>query len=310
MKVFPNLPHELPRGAEYGVVTVGVFDGVHRGHRKILETALEAAGDQSVAVVTFDPHPRAVLGPPKRSRLLSPLDERLALLAEWPLGAVAVLRFDQQVAQIRYEDFVRTVLLEGLGARHLVLGYNVSLGHRRQGNLEALTRLGRELGFEVTEVLACEVGGEPVSSTRIRHLLDAGAVEEASALLGRPYGLEGTVVRGSGRGRALGIPTANLQLHPEKLVPANGVYAVRAQVNGLWVRGAMNVGVVPTFEAQGARSVEVHLLDYTGDLYGNRLRVSCVARLRDERRFSGPEALLAQIQLDLARTREVLDQPP
>ncbi len=309
MKLFPNLPHELPRGAEYAVVTVGVFDGVHRGHQKILATALEAAEDKSVALVTFDPHPRAVLGPPKRARLLSPLDERLELLGGWPLGAVAVLRFDQQVARIPYTDFVRTVLLQGLGARRLVLGYNVRLGYQRQGNVEALTALGCELGFEVIVVPACEVDGGPVSSTRIRHLLDAGRVEEAAALLGRPYGLDGTVVRGSGRGRVLGIPTANLQLHPEKLVPANGVYAVRVQVDGLWLRGAMNVGVVPTFEAQGPRSVEVHLLDYAGDLYGTRLRVSCVARLRDEKRFPSPEALLAQIQQDVARARELLPGP-
>jgi riboflavin kinase / FMN adenylyltransferase len=267
-----------------------------------------------VAVVTFDPHPRAVLGPPKRARLLTPLDERLELLAQWPVAAAVVLRFDQRIAALSYVDFVRDALLGGLGARRLVLGHNFRLGHERRGDRDSLTALGRDLGYEVTFVPAVVVGGEPVSSTRIRHRLDAGDVEAAADLLGRPYTLSGTVVRGSGRGRGLGIPTANLLVHADKLVPATGVYAVRARVGSVQFPGALNIGVQPTFQAAGApaavRSIEVHLLDYTGDLYGASVRLELVAHLRDERRFAGADELVQQVQRDLDAVRALgLDAP-
>lgn len=312
MRVFANFPHELPQHAEYAVATVGVFDGVHRGHQSILRQAVHEAREEAaaLAVVTFDPHPRAVLGPPKRARLLSPLEERLELLAQWPVDAVAVLRFDQQVARMSYVDFVRRVLVDGLGVRRLVLGHDVAFGHDREGTGERIAALGQELGYGVTDVPALEAGGEPVSSTRIRHALDAGDVATATALLGRPYALVGTVVRGSGRGRPLGLPTANLELHPDKLVPADGVYAVHADVGNQRVQGALNIGTAPTFETSGKRSVEVHLLDYTGDLYGARLRLECVERLREERRFAGPDELLAQVRQDLAEVRRLLLAPP
>lgn len=311
MKVFANFPHELPDRAEYAVATVGVFDGLHRGHQSILRHAVLEARDEAAAfaVVTFDPHPRAVLGPPKRARLLSPLEERIELLREWPVDAVAVLRFDQQVARLSYVDFVRRVLVDGLGVRRLVLGYNVRFGRDREGTQKHIAALGSELGYRVATVPPLEADGEPVSSTRIRHALDAGRVEEAAQLLGRPYSLMGTVIRGSGRGRALGIPTANLELPPDKLVPADGVYAVRAQVGSQWVPGALNIGTAPTFESRGKRSIEVHLLDYTGDLYGAHLRLDCVARLREERKFAGAEEFMAQIGQDLAEARRRLSDP-
>jgi riboflavin kinase/FMN adenylyltransferase len=307
LRVYSNFPHELPEKRDYPVVTLGVFDGVHRGHQRILARAFEVAAGRSVALVTFDPHPRAVLGPPKRARLLSPLPERLELLGSYPLAAVAVLRFDQQLARTRYQDFVRSVLLEGLGARELVLGYNVALGREREGDRERLAAFGRRVGYGTHVVDAVEVEVAPVSSTRIRHLLDAGRVDTARRLLGRGYTLTGTVTRGSGRGRVLGIPTANLQLHPEKLVPANGVYAVRVQVDSTQHAGAVNIGVVPTFQDSGARSVEAHLLGYTGDLYGAELKLEFVSRLRSERRFSGAEELVAQVQRDFEAARRLLE---
>jgi cytidyltransferase-like protein len=196
VKVFANFPHEAPPEPEYRVVTVGVFDGVHRGHQRILKRTIEVADGMPVALVTFDPHPRAVLGPPKRARLLSPLRERLQLLGTWPLAAVVVLRFDQAIAQLSYREFVRQALVERLGARRLVLGYNVAFGHERQGNRDSLAALGAEIGYAVDFIEAVEHEGEPVSSTRIRHCLDGGDVAGAAALLGRAYELEGTVVRG------------------------------------------------------------------------------------------------------------------
>lgn len=306
MRIFSNFPHELPPEASYPVVTVGVFDGLHVGHRQLLETAFRIAGSRPVALVTFDPHPRAVLGPPKRHRLLAPLAERLQLLSALPLAAVAVLRFDRDIAQTPYDDFVRRWLVEGLGARHLVLGYNVRLGYERRGDPETLAALGERLGYELTLVPACQVDGAPVSSTRIRHLLDGGDVAAAAALLGRPYDIAGTVVRGAGRGRALGAPTANLEVPADKLLPANGVYAVTARSREGEHTGALNIGVVPTFGGTGGRSVEVHLLDFEGDLYGTRLQVSLHRRLREERRFDGPEALRRAIAADLEQVRALL----
>jgi riboflavin kinase/FMN adenylyltransferase len=310
VNILENFPHELPAAAGLPFVTVGVFDGLHVGHQQLLATLLEVAAGRPAVVVTFDPHPRAVLGPPKRHRLLSPLPERLQLLGRWPLAAVAVLRFDQSIARRSYVDFVRGALVEGLGMRHLVLGASMALGHRRQGTSERLAELGAELGYQLTLVPGLTVDGEIVSSTRVRHRLDAGDVEAARRLLGRPYDLTGTVVRGVGRGRALGIPTANLDIPVDKLAPAHGVYAVAAEVGGQRRAGALNIGVVPTFVATGERSIEVHVLDFEGDLYGTRLRVEFLARLRDERRFAGPEALRAQVLADLEAARRAFSASP
>ena len=304
MKRFDDFPHQRPDGV-YPVVTLGVFDGVHLGHQALLNAALARAAGQPLAVVTFDPHPRAVLGPPKRHRLLSPLAERLQLLERWPIAAVAVLRFDRDLAAMDYRDFVRDLLVGAFGAKHLVLGFNLHLGFQRQGTPERVALLGGELGFEVTRVPAVEVDGESVSSTRIRHELDAGRVDAAWRLLGRPYALAGTVVRGAGRGRTLGIPTANLVVPEDKLLPANGVYAIGARVGDRLLRGALNIGVVPTFGAGEVPSVEAHLLDFEGDLYGHRLQVHLLQRLRAERAFPDPASLIAQIHADLDSARRL-----
>jgi len=303
VKVYANFPHELPLEPDFPVVTLGVFDGVHLGHQRILETALDKAQGRPVAVVTFDPHPRAVLGPPKRSRLLSPLPERLELLSQWPIAAVPVLRFDQAIAATGYREFVERWLVQGLGARELVLGWNMHIGRDREGDRDHLDALAGELGFGLTIVPAVVEGNEPVSSTRIRHLLDAGDVEAAARCLGRSYNLAGTVVRGTGRGRVMGTPTANLSVDPEKLMPANGVYAVWARLGQHRYRGAMNVGVAPTLRDDQARLAEVHLLDYTGDLYGAHLELDIVSRIRDERRFESTQALVDQIHVDVQAVR-------
>ena len=311
MKVYLDFPRERPASPVDSVATIGVFDGLHRGHAAILDAAVRAADGRPIVVVTFDPHPRAVLGPPKHHRLLSPVPERIELLGAWPLEAVAILRFDRQIAAMDYRDFVRTALVEALGARTLVLGYDTRLGHERQGTTERITALGEELGYDVVRVPAVEVEGEPASSTRVRRALDAGDAERAATVLGRPYRLRGTVVRGAGRGRSIrGIPTANLDLPPEKLVPADGIYAVRVHIGDRIWPGALNIGLVPTFQSSGARSVEVHVLGFEGDLYGSRLDVDLVRRLREERRFAGPEELVEQIRADLSAAAAVLGEPP
>jgi riboflavin kinase/FMN adenylyltransferase len=306
VKVHCDFPHTAPVGADYPVLTLGVFDGVHLGHRRILERLLAVAAGRPAAVVTFDPHPRAVLGPPKAHRLLSPIDERLDLLAEWPLAATVVLRFDASVARLSYVEFVRDCLVGQLGARHLVLGFDTRLGHDRGGTPERLIDLGHEAGYEVERVDAVRVGDEVVSSTAVRHLLDAGEVEPAARLLGRPYGLRGEVVRGAGRGRGLGIPTANLAIAAGKLVPADGVYAARVRARGRDWAGAVNIGGAPTFAGPGGRTVEVHLVGFDGDLYGDRVELWLLRRLREERRFQDVEALVTQVRADIESARRVV----
>lgn len=310
MKVFRDFPRSLPESPAYPVVAVGVFDGVHRGHRAILETALANAAGREVAIVTFDPHPRAVLGPPKPHRLLTTLDERLELLGAWPIAAVAVLRFDAQVARQSYREFVAGPLVQGLGARVLVFGTNVRLGHAREGTPERLAGLGQELGYEVVLVPPVEVDGEPASSTRVRHLLDAGEVDAAARVLGRPYALRGLVVHGAGRGRSLGFPTANVEVAGEKLVPAHGVYAGWVHWEKERWPAAINIGTAPTFADDARRSIEAHLLGYDGDLYGRRIEVALVRRLRGERRFESVDALRERIAADLESARRVLTSAP
>ncbi len=307
MRIYSNFPTEPPDRPEYPVVTVGVFDGLHRGHAHLIETALASAAGRPVALVTFDPHPRAVLGPPKHHRLLTPIAERLDHLRRWPLAAVAVLRFDATVAQQTYAQFVRGSLVELLGARLIVLGYNLRLGHQRQGTTERIAELGREVGFEVSVVAPFELDGVPVSSTRIRDLLDAGEVREAGVLLGRAYELRGKVVPGAGRGRGLGFPTANLQMPAEKLVPSSGVYAARASVGGRRYPVALSIGSAPTFGEAAAPSVEAHLVDFDGDLYGAELRVELVERLRAQQRFATPAALASEIARDVERVRALVE---
>lgn len=309
MRVFRNFPHEPIEGRPFEAVAIGVFDGIHRGHQRILERLLERAAGKPACVITFDPHPRAVLGSPQPNRLLTPIEERLEHLARWPLAATAVLRFDTEMARTSYEDFAARVFVTALGAKHLVLGYNVRLGRNREGTPETLTAAGARLGYGVDLVDAVTVAGEIASSTAVRQHLDAGTVEAAAELLGRPYDLRGVVVRGAGRGKALGVPTANLQLHADKLIPRLGVYAVRARIveapGRVWA-GALNIGVAPTFAPDGPRSVEVHLLGCDGDLYGQHLELDLLHRLRDEQRFPSVDALREQIQVDLDAVRRTV----
>ena len=307
MRVFRNFPYEPVEGTPFEAVTIGVFDGIHCGHQRILERLLERAAGRPACLITFDPHPRAVLGTPQPNRLLTPIEERLEHLSRWPLAATAVLRFDAEMARMSYEDFAQRIFVAALGAQHLVLGYNVRIGRNREGTPETLAAAGSRLGYGVDLVAAVSVAGQIASSTAVRQHLDAGDVEAAAELLGRPYDLRGAVVRGAGRGRVLGIPTANLRLHPDKFVPRLGVYAVRVRIaeapGRVWA-GALNIGLAPTFAPDGPRSVEVHLLGFESDLYGKHLELDLLHRLRDEQRFPSVEALRAQIQADLDAVRQ------
>lgn len=294
------------------VVTLGNHDGVHLGHRALLEAARERAGREeglSVHAVTFDPHPSVVLAPDRAPPLLTTIERRRELLVALGADDVSVLRFDRELASTSPEAFVERVLVAQLSARGVVVGPDFRFGRGRAGDAETLRTLGERHGFDVITVAPVTVDGEVVSSTRIRRAVARGDVREATRLLGRVHDVDGTVVRGDGRGRSIGVPTANLDCDPI-LLPADGVYAVVARLPGEAElrRGVANLGVRPTFAA--GRSVEVHLFDVDRDFYGARLRVGFVERLRAEQKFDGVDALKAQISRDCERAREILAGEP
>ena len=292
-------------------VAVGVFDGLHLGHQALIERArARAAGGRCVAV-SFDPHPDLVLAKEFRSLPpLTPLPEKQERLAA--LGVeLRVLPFTRELAALEPEAFVSTHLVTPFHPEWLVVGEDFALGRGRSGNVPRLRTIGAASGFEVEAVPLCVEDGAVVSSTRIRAMLERGEVRAARRLLGRRYGLTGTVVHGDALGRQLGFPTANLRLHEEKCVPALGIYAVWARPLGesRWLGGAMSVGIRPTFGGQ-VRTLEVHLLDWAGDLYGRDLEVEFIDWLRPELKFDGPAALVAAIHDDIARSRERLAADP
>ncbi len=280
-----------------GVVTIGNFDGVHLGHRALLQRA-RALERGPVLAYTFHPAPRDILRPGEGPVRIQRLEDRIASLLEAGADVVIVEPFDRDFAQLTPEEFASLVLQERLRATGIVVGWDFRFGRGRAGGAD---RLRRTVDIPVIQVPAVEVDGEPVSSSRIRSLLHAGEVRRAARLLGRPHVVVGEVVRGHRRGRTLGIPTANLRT-TTPLVPADGVYAVRCGER----IGVANIGRRPTFSDM-ERAVEVHLVDFDGDLYGQELQVQFHERLRDEQRFPDREALVAQIHRDIAQTRERLD---
>ena len=302
-----EVPALLPAGPS--AVTLGVFDGFHRGHRAIVEEVIRRREQENVDhafLITFDPHPTVVTHSRTVPPILTTIDERLELLGDMPLDGVLVVPFDRETASLDYRDFIQRYLLDALHMRHLVIGYDCHFGHRRQGSPERVVAEGERRGFGVTVVPAVEFDAGIVSSTNIRNTLIAGDVARANALLGHPYLVSGRVVRGEGRGRGIGFATANLEPESEsKLWPPGGVYAVRVRREGRLSNGMMNVGTAPTLK--GAKpEIEVHIFDFNGELYGERLSVYCEAFLREEKRFAGVDELREQLRVDRERALAAL----
>jgi riboflavin kinase/FMN adenylyltransferase len=298
---------ELPRLPRGSVVTVGAFDGLHIGHHAVLDAVVSrarAAGRASV-VVSFEPHPAAVVRPAQAPPRLTVGAERLELLALAGLDYALILRFDREMARWTPEEFVRRVVLDRCQCRELVVGHDHHFGRDRAGGEALLREMGRHEGFEVAAVRPTELDGTPVSSTRIRHLVEAGDLDTAARCLGRRYSVTGVVERGVARGRQLGVPTANLAVPEGKLLPPDGVYAVRVEWGGGVADGVANQGTRPTF-GDGRRLLEAHLLDFDGDLYGRPIRVSWVAPLREVRRFDSVVALQEQLERDRQAARAAL----
>ncbi|RYU77880.1 bifunctional riboflavin kinase/FAD synthetase [Hymenobacter persicinus] len=297
-------------------VTTGTFDGVHVGHQKILHRLREVAQQSGgpAVVITYWPHPRLVLGPPLTHpemlalRLLNTLDERIEKLREFGVDDLLIVPFTREFATLTSEEYIQQILLDTVGTRQLVIGYDHRFGKNREGGFDYLSQHAGRYGLSVEEIPREDVDAVGVSSTRIRRALEAGDVQTASRHLGYHYPLTGLVVRGQQLGRTIGYPTANIQCQePLKLIPARGVYAALATTAaGTHHPAMLNIGVRPTVGGDLAQTVEAHLLDFEGDLYDQPLTVQFVARLRDEQKFNGLEALKAQLALDAQAARQHL----
>ena len=288
-------------------LTVGVFDGVHRGHQQIIKklTAGAHGNDAPAVVLTFDPHPASVLGGREIKCLTLP-DERADLLAQFGVDVVITERFTRELSLVTAHDFM-TRLKRSLGLRHLLIGYDFALGKGREGNATRLTEIGAEIGYNVEVISALSDESGVISSTAIRKLIEVGNVDEAATLLGRPHSLHGPVIHGDGRGRTIDVPTANIGYSPQKMIPAKGIYACWAYLNDKKYRAAINIGTNPTFTPdKETLNVEAHLLDFHREIYGEDIRLEFVARLRDELKFDSVETLLEQIWKDIEDTKRIL----
>ena len=290
-------------------LTIGSFDGVHKGHQALVEqfVAHAHARDLTTVVLTFFPHPSVVLRGRKPAFYISTPDEKADLLGRVGVDLVVTQPFDLEFSHVSAEQIIGE-LYERSGFRHLWVGEDFALGHQRRGDRFFLEREGASRGFEVHVVEPVFIGGEIVSSTRVREALRSGDVARVEGYLGRPFDMSGNVVAGARRGRDLGFPTANLEIWEERAFPRTGVYACIAEVDGRSWKAVTNIGIRPTFDSgEVSPTVETHLLGYSGDLYGQEIRLAFIARLRDERRFANPTALIERIQIDIKRAEEILE---
>ena len=303
---FPDDPR--PPWLVHPVLALGNFDGLHRGHLKIIERVKRGAAEHggTPMAMTFDPHPPRIVRPDKAPPLLMTKAQRLEALHRAGIQCVAVVRFTRELSQWDPETFVRTVLVEWLRVSEVWVGANFLFGHDRSGNFTSLRTLGQRYGFRADKIDPVRYKDFVVSSTRIRRLVSEGRLDEAGALLGHPYYIDGTVVEGSHRGREIGFPTANMTTENE-LLPPHGVYATTMTIDGIVHAGLTNIGTRPTFD-ETTTTIETHVLGYSDDLYGRDVRLGFVLRLRDERRFDDVDALRAQIEADQRRAERLFSR--
>ncbi len=309
MKVFKSLS-EVEKNKDT-VLTLGTFDGIHLGHKKIIEGVIEKAsqtGGRSL-LITFDPHPRTIVSK-TGVRLLNTLPEKLEILGSLGIENILVINFTKEFSQLESEEFIKEYIVDKIGVREIVIGYDHHFGKGRGGDEHTLRELGVKHGFGVTKVNAVYVDGISVSSTKIRNVLVNGDVQQASILLGRLYSFTGTIIKGDGRGKTLGFPTANIKLNNEsKLLPAIGIYAVEVYVNGKKYYGLLSIGRRPTFYIDGLVTTEVYIIDFDADIYGEQVTVNMVERIRGEERFSSTEALISKMHEDKEAGLEIFNKP-
>lgn len=300
-----HYPLPLDFKGEPCVLALGYFDGVHAGHRRVIQKAIDTAKSLGMksAVMTFDPHPREVLGQSGYTQYLTPVDEKLEQLKTMGVDVAYVVHFNISFAAIYPEDFIDEFLIQ-LSAKHVVVGFDYTFGHRGKGTVFTLKEHSHGR-YSVDVIAPVNRFGEKISSTLIREYLYSGKIKEATQFLGRPYCVRGTVVHGEKRGRTIGFPTANLRLSAPYIVPRNGVYGVRAKLEGKVYDGVMNVGIKPTFENERKeKSLEVHLFDFMGDIYDKAMEIQFLFFIREEQKFAGVDALIAQINSDVATAKE------
>jgi len=304
MEIIRDLDRLAPH--PYPVVAFGNFDGVHLGHRRIFETAIDrarAAGGTALAL-TFDPLPAKVLAPSRAPRLILTPEDKLDLLSRTGLDGAIVIRFTIEFSRLTPREFVRDYIVGRIGARAVVVGHSVSFGHNRAGNASVMVEMGREFGLEVTVVGAVKSAGIGVSSSKVRELIAAAELKTAAELLGRYHFLSGQVVRGRERGRRIGFPTVNLEPETE-CVPPDGVYPTRVILEDGIYPSITNIGIRPTFN-ESERTIEAHIFDFDRELYGEKIKLEFVERIRPERKFDSPKALSDRIALDVRRVKEIL----
>ena len=305
MRVFTGPPSGWTHDDQEHAVAIGVFDGVHRGHRAVFATLAEAADGRPLVAMTFSSHPDAVVAGRDEPPALTTMERRLELFSEAGIHVAAIIDFDETTMRLSPEQFVEGYLVEGLAARVVAVGTGFRFGHGASGTVDTLRLLGHQRGFELIATPIVTIHGTEVRSSTIRAAIASGGVELASRMLGRPFEVDGEVVPGDGRGRTIGFPTANVSM-PEGFVrPAGGVYAVQCTIDGTVHDAVCNVGTRPTFGG-GPEKIEVHLLDTEIDLYGSTVRVAFIDRIRNEQRFTSVDALVAQITSDIVTARIAL----
>jgi riboflavin kinase/FMN adenylyltransferase len=309
MKVLDSL-EQLPSPPAGAILTIGNFDGVHRGHQKLFSRVVQEARriQGTAALITFQPHPAKLLRPELAPRLLTTREQKLAMVEAAGMDLVMNLHFTPDLCRTPATEFVQSLVVPHFQPRTIFIGTPFRFGHNREGDVGLLRSLGGRLGFRAEGVGVVDEDGETISATRIRHALREGRAAAAARMLGRPYEVVGTVVEGAGRGRELQFPTANLACENE-LIPRQGVYATWLRLDDDLLPSVTNIGQRPTFDEAGL-AVEAHVLDFDGDLYHRRVGLQFVQRLREERRFDSPEELVAQIRLDVARSSEILVSAP
>jgi riboflavin kinase/FMN adenylyltransferase len=299
---FPKLP--------FSIVTTGTFDGVHIGHRTILDKlkSYRLKDKHETVVITFNPHPRLVLQPnDNQLELLNSLEEKIILLSQQGIDHLLVVPFDLKFASLSSADYIQKLLVDVVHTKKLVIGYDHHFGKNREGNFENLKQLGPKYGFEVEEIPAKDINHVAISSTKIREALQNGDITTANKYLGYHYVMNGIVVKGRQLGDKIGFPTANLEIIGErKLIPQKGVYAVTVSFQNSIYKGMMNIGNRPTVDANGERKIEVHLINFSGNLYGESLQINCFERIRNEQKFNSIDELKSQLNIDKIRIENVL----
>jgi riboflavin kinase / FMN adenylyltransferase len=299
MNIFNDISH-IDKDSST-IITVGTFDGLHVGHRNIMEKVVEEAQSKNgrSIVITFEPHPRSVVSKDFEVKLLTTLDEKIDLIDKAGIENLLIINFTKEFSQLSAEQFIKNHIVEKIGVKELVIGHDHHFGKDRFGDENKLKELGNIYSFDVLSVNAVSINNEIVNSTTIRHALELGNLEKANMFLGRSYSLSGIVITGSKRGRNMGFPTANIDLKDkQKLIPANGIYIVEFFVNAIRYFGLMNIGTRPTFEDSNKIIIEVYLLNFNNDIYGKEVTVNILKRMRDEIKYPSKEELIKQMEID------------